>query len=477
METSTTPIQILAWAQLNVRPTVGTSGGRTFSTQSVTFAAFALPQPASALSACAWFRARVWEPMLDDLDLNDAINAEIWATSPQLQATLSRAYPRAAAGLLQAVLPGGPLPWVPDLVGRAWREAGSVFVVGSAYAPFIEPIAGRARVMTERDCRSAPTASAFLRAFVRDVVSGDPNYYGPLRKLLSGAGLSPREAVLLDLVRGSFVELASREGGDNAIKAAPDVFCSYMEAGWAWTWRRMRESRACDVIVLGQRAERGFLTMLAREGVSVRVAQTGERLNPDEDILSKASARGVSAWLRDGMWWEGIGRVDGHERRWRVLPVVHPARANQHDPGYHKSAALLREMMRQSVPKAAAVAPLKSPVQAPPMVSAPTTAPIAAPTRAPERRVVNTSPPPPTKPSRDAEPRKPTSTARLLTQRDVMRQVWARLGPNHERVIAAYAAEERAGRAPRDSNIHGESPEVYARKLLNNGVTLGWLKE
>ena len=395
--------------------------------------------------------------MLDDLDLNDAINAEIWATSPRLQDTISRAHPRAAAGLLQAVMPGGPLPWVPDLVGRAWREAGSVFVVGSAYAPFVQPFAGRARAMTERDYRDAPTASAFLRSFVRDVVDGDASYYGPLRKLLQGAGLSPREAVLLDLVRGSFVALASHEGGDSAIQADPDVFCALMQAGWAWTWRRMCESRACDVVVLGQRAERGFLTMLAREGVSVRVARTGERLVPNDDILSNASARGVTAWLRDGTWWEGVGRVDGHERRWRVLPVVHPARANQHDPGYHKSARLLREMLGGAAPSAAAAAPARAPTS------------IATPPRAPERRAIRA-------PSGDVAPQPPTQTSGQVTQRGVMRQVWARLGPDEARVIAVYAAEERAGRAPRESNTHGKSPEEYARLLLYNGLKIGWLK-
>jgi hypothetical protein len=57
-----------------------------------------------------------------------------------------------------------------------------------------------------------------------------------------------------------------------------------------------------------------------------------------------------------------------------------------------------------------------------------------------------------------------------------MRRVWAQFGPNEARVIAAYAAEERAGRAPRKLNTHGESPEEYARRLLYDGVTKNWLE-
>lgn len=395
--------------------------------------------------------------VLQDLDLQDAINAEIWASSPILQAAISNAHPHAAADLLQAVLPGGPLPWVPDLVGRAWREPGSVFVVGSAYAPFVETYGSRSKTMSEREYRKSATPEAFLRTFVRDVVSGDASYYGPLIQLLGGAGVAPPQAVLLDLVRGSFVRLADFKGGDDAITAAPDLFREYMTAGWKWTWRRLCASGARDIVVLGQRAERGLLTMLGREGVTVRVAGGGERVSPDDNILAVASSRGLSVWLQDESWWEAVGQVDGRERCWRILPIVHPSRVNQHDARYARSSGLLRKMMIGGAPGRAQG--------------------LLQPAR-PAGRTVIARPKPPAAPERGRDSRAPNwvPSPGRMSQRDVMRRVWARFGPSEERVVAAYAAEERAGTAPRASNTRGESPEEYARRLLYDGFAKGWLK-
>lgn len=67
--------------------------------------------------------------------------------------------------------------------------------------------------------------------------------------------------------------------------------------------------------------------------------------------------------------------------------------------------------------------------------------------------------------------------ARPRTQRNVMRSMWARWGPDEERVILEYAAAEERGDAPRKSNEHGHTAEQYARALLNDGLKKGWLKE
>lgn len=380
--------------------------------------------------------------MLADLDVYDAINAEIWAKSLRAQAAVRDQYPAAAADLLQAVLPGGSLPWVPDLVGERWREAGSLFIVGSAYAPFVDAYGTRSRVMSEYAYRKAATAAAFQRAFVRDVVSGDRSYYGPLLKLVGSVGRSPRQAVFLDLVRGSFVRLANFEGGDQAIAAAPALFSAYMAAGWRWTWRRLCESRARDIAVLGRRAERGLLTMLGKEGVDVRVAPDGERASQDDNILANASARDVAGWLRDRTWWEAAARIDGREKRWRILTIVHPAWVNRYDPGYAGTARLLRRMLDGEPPS----------------------------TRTAARS--------PTTPPREGGARLPNwmPSAGRASQRDVMRSVWARFGPDEARVVAAYAVEERAGTAPRASNTRGETAEEYARRLLYDGIAKGWLR-
>lgn len=71
-------------------------------------------------------------------------------------------------------------------------------------------------------------------------------------------------------------------------------------------------------------------------------------------------------------------------------------------------------------------------------------------------------------------PMSPVSRRRR-TQRDVMREVYARYGNDLERVIREYAAAERRGEAPRSSNTTGMKAEDYARALLNDGLKKGWL--
>ena len=62
-----------------------------------------------------------------------------------------------------------------------------------------------------------------------------------------------------------------------------------------------------------------------------------------------------------------------------------------------------------------------------------------------------------------------------VTQRDTMRNLCRRLGGDHERVVAAYAAAERRGDAQRASNVHRMTPEEYAERLYQDGVKKGWL--
>lgn len=394
---------------------------------------------------------------LDDLDSADAINAEVWDQSVELQTATRAPFRDPQADVLQALLPEGPLPWVPDLVGAEWREPRTVFVVGSAYAPFIEGMAGRTRAMSLGVYVNAPSATAFQRAFLRDVVNADASYYAPISRLIASVVGPARRAVLLDLVRGSFVDRRTLAGGDSALRAAPDLFMAYARAGWGWTWRRMVESASTDILVLGQRAERGLLVLLAGQGASIRVAGTGERPARGTSILDSASTRSIGDWLRDQTWWEAVAEVNGRERRWRVLPIVHPARANQHDARYEKTIALARRMTSGERPGPQTVPPAPRP---------------------PERRTVGDS----RAGTRSAYSAAPvTSPPQWMpspgkaTQRDVMRRVWARWGPDEGRVVGAYAAEERAGVAPRRSNTRGESAEDYARRLLYDGIKKGWL--
>lgn len=61
------------------------------------------------------------------------------------------------------------------------------------------------------------------------------------------------------------------------------------------------------------------------------------------------------------------------------------------------------------------------------------------------------------------------------TQRDVMRNLYRRLGGDHDRVVAAYASAERLGEVRRASNVRHMEPEEYVGRLYADGVKIGWL--
>jgi hypothetical protein len=63
-----------------------------------------------------------------------------------------------------------------------------------------------------------------------------------------------------------------------------------------------------------------------------------------------------------------------------------------------------------------------------------------------------------------------------LSQRDVMRDIYARNRGREERIIAEYAEAERTGTVERIGNKSGHTPEQYAAALLNDGLKKGWLR-
>jgi hypothetical protein len=64
---------------------------------------------------------------------------------------------------------------------------------------------------------------------------------------------------------------------------------------------------------------------------------------------------------------------------------------------------------------------------------------------------------------------------RHTRQREKMRELYAAMGGDEDRTVAAYAAAERAGVVQRRSNLLGKSPERYARDLFADGRIKGWL--
>lgn len=64
---------------------------------------------------------------------------------------------------------------------------------------------------------------------------------------------------------------------------------------------------------------------------------------------------------------------------------------------------------------------------------------------------------------------------RKPSQRDYMRELVRRFGPNEERVVREYAAAEERGEVERRSNSHRITAEQYARALWNDAVKKGWI--
>jgi len=283
-----------------------------------------------------------------NLDAEDNINRSIWTSSRAAQRRLADAYPKSPAGLLQAEL---GLPWVPDLAGSRWREPGSVFVVGSAYSPFIAGHAGRARSMQLVDYDSSVEPIEFQRRFVEAVVEGDTNYYGPLATLLEPVVDDGSQVVLLDLCRGCLIDRETGSGGDDAIALDPDFFLAVAEANWAWTSARLEASDADVIVVLGLRAEHVLLRLLHAHGFRMRVRGRPRHFEPSTSAITEyATGMYLGHWLDRETWWEV--EHPGWDRRWRLLPVYHPAVSldSRWDRGYSRTRRLLASMMGRPVP-------------------------------------------------------------------------------------------------------------------------------
>lgn len=60
-------------------------------------------------------------------------------------------------------------------------------------------------------------------------------------------------------------------------------------------------------------------------------------------------------------------------------------------------------------------------------------------------------------------------------QREYMRELVRRFGPDEERIVREYAAAEARGEVHRKSNSHRLTSEQYARALWNDAVKKGWV--
>ena len=354
-----------------------------------------------------------WQPEHQLLD--DPINQEIWNKSPAIQTAIQR--PRSGTegdvGALQALVGPEPLPWVPDLVGNRWKDGDSLIIVGSAYAAFAEPWAGRDRSMTESEFRACNTVDAFQKTFFRRVVAGDPNYYEPIAELAMDVG-SSQNLALLDLCRASFVHLDdaySASCTERTLLNNWELFARHVVANDDWTWRRLLISRTRRIVALGALAERGLLAFFHRRGATIHRSDTGSVWKPPRKeagwVRPTSGQRKLDSWVdpeHGESWWViRANDPNGRAREWRLLPVRHPSWRNAGiDSGYIYARRTLRTMLEARV---------ADPIVAPPPRIASATRPTRRPSPAPAATAPNAQ-----KASWDyvLTPRRPTPTGDLL---------------------------------------------------------------
>lgn len=298
-------------------------------------------------------------------DLTDALNEEIWLLSPELQQQIQPVVSLEKPGVVgpqQAMLDStllgerGPLPWVPDLVGKESQSETGIIIVGSAYAGFINEYSTRSATMPLNQYLAASSVQEFQRLFLRFVVQVDPSYYVPLQTLCSDLSSASRLS-LVDLCRVSLVkrgEGVSRrsDSSRNIFKEDPPIFEKYVENEQAaeWLWHRFVDGQAKCVLALGSTAEHGLLRLFTNHGMAVT---EGETLFHPKPFFQGAWAtryadakRNLHYWLDHETWWTVQGQVNGVGRTWYVLPVYHPAmyQKPKNDPDYKMTKTVLKIM-------------------------------------------------------------------------------------------------------------------------------------
>jgi len=192
-------------------------------------------------------------------------------------------------------------------------------------------------------------------------------YYGPiLNKLLRD--LPASRICLTDLCKASFVQMGKLSKNGDRLDAGDDGVVRRNWEAWTkflgcdqegntaepspanWLWRRMQQCR--HIIALGTIAEYGVIKMFKRMAVSPVISTRNEgAIHLDESLAPGAAwnycyadpTRKLSHWLRTKDWW--VLSDDATGQTWNLLPVYHPARHLNYDPGYGRSRTLVREML------------------------------------------------------------------------------------------------------------------------------------
>ena len=218
------------------------------------------------------------------LDMDDALNRTISNESPGRQMKICPpCSPKVGmVAAAQAFVEPPPLPWVPDLVGRNWRERNSVLIMGISYADFFLPLAGgRRNRMGLREDREARGPAAFQAAFLERVVRSDTAYYEKIADLLEAAGVELERTVITDICRASvgYWDGTCIVAGTDVLRNNDAAFRRYVRQNEDWHDSRLDNGGFQVIVTLGG---------LAGDEVESWLRGRGWRARPSSSFTSPA---------------------------------------------------------------------------------------------------------------------------------------------------------------------------------------------
>lgn len=278
---------------------------------------------------------------LDNLDLTDPLNMEIWSRSTIEQERIQpyrNDWQCGEIGAQQAMRFPFKLPWVPDPVGYDWNKHDALLVVGSAYGPFIGGDGRKHEI--EPQLYACQTCEEFGKVFFEKVIR-QRLYYTRVRDMASAVINSCRLIALFDLCRVAFVRRAPGrdKGGDGVANCAPELFTQYVESQKSneWLWQRVLKSEASTILALGTVAEHGILRLFARNLQDVLISDSGDStiiFSNTADHRWPARYAHTRRKLTDRKampsppFWKVTGRTEtGLHRKWNVAVTPHPTGA------------------------------------------------------------------------------------------------------------------------------------------------------
>ncbi|MGA3180224.1 MAG: hypothetical protein ABSF38_07785, partial [Verrucomicrobiota bacterium] len=169
--------------------------------------------------------------------------------------------------------------------------------------------------------------------------------------MLTAVGIPANRIILSDLCPNSIVKriVADNRRQDDSrqpVKDRAPIFCRYVEHPVVeeWTWRRNTESWSECIVVLGSIAEHGLLRLLISGGAKITChvppvipPNLSHSIPPCWVDRPADPGRNLRYWLEPGRWWT----ISIPGRNIRLLPIYHPVRMDDNDPGYERTAQAL----------------------------------------------------------------------------------------------------------------------------------------